>query len=328
MSHENFIAENNYALAATASSLVRKGATLRLHLTIRPTKKNCSVTLNYSYYLSSAIYKWIETSSPEYSAFLHDEGFQIEGTIKRFKHFCFSQLQVPQRRVSNGRLHILSPTVEWYIAMPVEQSLQHLVVGMFEKREFFIEHEENRFVVEQVETLPDPQWRRLMKFKMLSPLTASVPKDRADGKLGADYLRPDDPRLSEVLRMNMLNKYRSLYCRSDWQSDRKQKVSFIHAQAQQKETFSGAVGQAGQSVLQVDTEFRCTLDQKFIADQERKGKRITRKITIKEGRTDASEIIGLFCPLTLEGNPALIALAYESGLGEKGSLGFGMLEAV
>ncbi len=304
LSHENFIAENNYALAATASPLVHKEATLRLHLTIRPTKKNCSITLNYSYYLSSAIYKWIETSSPEYSAFLHDEGFHVEGTLRRFKHFCFSQLNIPKRNVSNGRLEILSPTVEWYIAMPVEQSLQHLVVGMFEKREFFIEHEENRFVVEQVETLPDPQWRRLMKFKMLSPLTASVPKDRADGKLGADYLRPDDPRLSEVLRMNMLNKYRSLYCRSD------------------------SVGQAGQSDLQVDTEFRCTLDQKFIADQERKGKRITRKITIKEGRTDASEIIGLFCPLTLEGNPALIALAYESGLGEKGSLGFGMLEAV
>jgi CRISPR-associated endoribonuclease Cas6 len=35
---------------------------------------------------------------------------------------------------------------------------------------------------------------------------------------------------------------------------------------------------------------------------------------------------GFMCPLTIEGNPALIALAYESGLGEKNSMGFGMIE--
>jgi CRISPR-associated protein, Cas6 family len=34
------------------------------------------------------------------------------------------------------------------------------------------------------------------------------------------------------------------------------------------------------------------------------------------------------CPLTIEGNPDLIKLAYESGLGEKNSLGFGMIEVV
>lgn len=32
------------------------------------------------------------------------------------------------------------------------------------------------------------------------------------------------------------------------------------------------------------------------------------------------------CPITIEGNPELIKLAYESGLGEKNSMGFGMLE--
>jgi CRISPR-associated endoribonuclease Cas6 len=34
------------------------------------------------------------------------------------------------------------------------------------------------------------------------------------------------------------------------------------------------------------------------------------------------------CPITIEGNPELIRLAYESGLGEKNSMGFGMLEVV
>jgi len=61
-----------------------------------------------------------------------------------------------------------------------------------------------------------------------------------------------------------------------------------------------------------------------IERQNAKGRR--QKITVKEGRTDASEVIGFMCPLAIEGNPALIALAYESGLGEKNSLGFGMMD--
>lgn len=265
---------------------------MRLHVLLRAVQRQTSITLNYQYYLSAAVYKWIETSSPAYSAFLHDKGFSLDGTLKRFKHFTFSKLIPRQSRVdtTHGRLSILSPDVEWFISMPVEQSLQHLVTGLFEHREFFIEREENRFVVEQVETLPDPQWQPAMTFRMLSPLTVSTMQEH-DGKLQPYYLRPDDERLAGALQQNILNKYHSLY--------------------------------GGQLD---DTTFICTLDRAYIERQTAKGRRITQKITIKEGRTDASEIIGFTCPVTIEGNPALIALAYESGLGEKNSMGFGMLE--
>jgi CRISPR-associated endoribonuclease Cas6 len=272
---------------------------MRLHLTLRPERRGCSISLNYNYYLSSAIYKWIEASSPEYATFLHEKGFAVDGTLHRFKHFCFSHLLVPGRRIENGRLHILSPTVEWYIGMPVEQSLQHLVTGMFERREFFIEREENRFVVEQVETLPEPRWERRMKFRLLSPLTVSVTVEK-NGKLLPYYLRSDDPRLTEALRTNLLNKYASLHCRSTSLDDL-------------------------QDHLHGDTEFRCTLDEKYIA--ERGGpEKVSKLVTIKEGRRDETRVRGFLCPLTLEGHPALIALAYESGLGEKNSLGFGMIK--
>ena len=264
---------------------------MRMRLVLRPLNRRCSVTLNYSYYLSAAIYSWIETSSPEYSAFLHDKGFSLEGTTKRFKHFCFSQLEVPERKIENGRLRILSPTVTWYVSMPVEQSLQHLVVGMFEKREFYIEREENRFVIEQVETLPEPKWGRRMTFRMLSPVTVSTMHER-NGRLLPEYLLANDERLADLSRQNILNKYRSLYGNEP-----------------------------------EDTEFVCTLDNEFIT---RRGgpEKISKLITIKEGRPDETKVRGFMCPLHIEGNPALIALAYESGLGEKNSLGFGMLETM
>ncbi|MEK9137253.1 MAG: CRISPR-associated endoribonuclease Cas6, partial [Bacteroidota bacterium] len=72
---------------------------MRLRLTLRPAHRDCTVSLNYAYYLSAAIYRWIEASSPEYAKFLHDEGFHVNGSLKRFKHFCFSRLNVPNRRI-------------------------------------------------------------------------------------------------------------------------------------------------------------------------------------------------------------------------------------
>jgi CRISPR/Cas system endoribonuclease Cas6 (RAMP superfamily) len=40
---------------------------MRLRLTLRPAHRDCTVSLNYAYYLSAAIYRWIEASSPEYA---------------------------------------------------------------------------------------------------------------------------------------------------------------------------------------------------------------------------------------------------------------------
>lgn len=262
---------------------------MRLHLSLHPQREHTAIPFNYTYALSSAIYRWIEESSIEYSSFLHDKGFSIEGTVKKFRHFCFSQLNIPQRKIYNSSIKILSSTVDWYVSMPVEESVQHLVTGIFERREFFIGDEENRFVVEQVETLPDPPWERTMKFRMLSPVTVSVPEDR-NGKYMPHYLQPDDPHLNEALRKNILNKYLSLY-----------------------------------NHLPSDSDFLCTLDKKFISDRGGITK-ITKLITIKEGRHDETKVRGFMCPIAIEGNPDLIKLTYESGLGEKGSMGFGMIE--
>lgn len=267
---------------------------MRLHIRLHKQREECSVSLNYSYYLSGAIYGWIEKSSGSFAAFLHDNGYHVENTQKKFKHFCFSQLIVERREIdrSRGTMRVISPTVDWYISMPVEEALQHLVAGIFEHQELYIDREYNRFTVEQVDTLPDPVWEREMKFRMLSATTVSVPSVK-DDRLGAHYLFHDDPRLSGQLRKNTLNKYKSLY-----------------------------------GTTPSDDSFDCTLDDEFISDMEGKGRKISRLVTIKEGREDETRVRGFMCPVTIEGNPELIKLAYESGLGEKNSLGFGMIEAM
>lgn len=113
-----------------------------------------------------------------------------------------------------------------------------------------------------------------MKFRMLSPVTVSVP-DEKNGKFGPHYLRYDDPRLGDCLRTNTVNKFASL-CGSKPE----------------------------------DTTFECTLDSKFIEEAEKKGRKISRLVTIKKGRADETQVRGFMCPVTIEGNPELIKLAY------------------
>jgi CRISPR-associated endoribonuclease Cas6 len=264
---------------------------MRLHIRLRPSKQDLLIPFNYAYYLSTAVYSFIEASSAEYSTFLHDHGFSIEGTSKRFKHFCFSMLHIPHRTIEGEQLRIRSDTLDWYVTMPVEESLHHLVIGFFEKKEFYIGRKETRFFIEQVELIPDPEWKHTMKFRMLSPVTVSLPKEH-NGKLQPHYLLADDQRLAVALRMNILNKYFSLY-----------------------------------NTKHEDDTFHCRLDEEFIRTRGGPHK-ISKLITIKEGHASETKVRGFMCPLMIKGNPELIKLAYESGLGEKNSLGFGMLQAI
>lgn len=273
---------------------------MRLRLRIKSINKNTVIPISYEYYLSSAIYRWIELSSPEFSKILHDVGYQSKKSnsvndlhlpLKAFKHFCFSQLFPSQSFVKDEQIHINDGSIIWYIGIPVEETLKHLVIGFFERQKFFIGSEENKFAIEQIEALPEPTFINLMKFKTLSPITASVPINK-NGKLIARYLMADDPDLSDVLRENLLSRYESLY---------------------------------GKKLE--NKEFICEVDYDYM---NRRGgaHRVSKLVTIKQNTPEETKVRGFRCPVTLKGNPELIKFAYESGLGEKGSMGFGMLDVI
>ena len=183
-----------------------------LKLILRPSESRMCIPCNYSYYFSSNIYNWIKKSSPTYSKFLHEHGFSVEGTNRKLKHFCFSNLVIPQRDIQNSQLKSLSPEVYWYIDIPVDNTHQHLNIGIFENQKFHIGDQMNLFVIKQVEAIPEPKWSQTMKFRMLSPLINTVVEKR-NGKFGPHYLKPTDPRLNDALHQNLLNKYLSLYDR-------------------------------------------------------------------------------------------------------------------
>jgi CRISPR-associated endoribonuclease Cas6 len=73
------------------------------------------------------------------------------------------------------------------------------------------------------------------------------------------------------------------------------------------------------------------LDFRFLPDREylkkRQG-RVTKLITLYEGRPEETKNRAFECPFALEGPPELLRIAYESGLGNDNAMGFGMIEQV
>lgn len=268
---------------------------MRIKLTLKPLNKVCSIPINYQYPISSAIYKVLSHASNDYAQWLHNHGY-LSLNKKPMKLFVFSKLLIPNRKIENNKITIFDfCDCTLFVSSPLSKDfIQHFVVGLFQQQEIEIgsQYTVGRFVIHQVETLADPLISSENKFTCLSPIVVSS-KHLHKGKEKIYYIRPDDPQLNEAIRNNLVQKFQTIY---------------------QK--------------LPEKSQLIFTLDKNYI---QRKGgyQNISKLITIKEGnKNEQTQIKSFLAPFTLEGSIELIQIAYDCGIGEKNSLGFGMIELV
>jgi len=239
--------------------------------------------------LSSAIYSLLQFGSPEFSEFLHDSGFHIDG--KKYKLFTFA-LRFEKIELKDNHLILKSPKIKLHISSPlIDTFIKNFVIGTFENKVIDLTDRDQTisFRIITAEIVPGPGFTNKMKFTLLSPMILSTLKER-DGRMQQYYLRPDDvDDINRVLTKNLLNKKGLLnrnqtlneYCKLEW-------------------------------------------DAEYI----QKHRRVTKKITINENGRFPVEVIGIQAPFTIEGDAELIKTGFECGFGEKNSMGFGMAEVV
>ncbi|MDQ7065013.1 MAG: CRISPR-associated endoribonuclease Cas6 [candidate division KSB1 bacterium] len=262
---------------------------MRLQLSLIPLNPKTAVPINYNYPLSAAIYKIIGRAAPDYAQWLHDHGY-VGPTERRMKLFTFSRLNIPKVRMEHGTL-IAGDDRPWLlqIASPMEDEfVQNFVLGLFESQKLEIggPRAVGRFLIESVEALPMPVFREEMRGKTLSPIVASTMRDY-QGKLQPYYYRPTDAELPEAIRKNLLSKYEIVF------------------------------GKAC-SVPEIQVQF----DMDYY---HRKQGKVTRLWRIKEGTPEETRVKSFEMPFKIRGNPELMRIAWECGLGDKNSLGFGMV---
>lgn len=252
----------------------------KLTLQIQPEAMGREMPINYQYPLQAAIYHTLAKSDAEFSTWLHENGYQLNG--KRFKLFTFSNLIVPQYGIDKQRerLIVKSDFVTLYISFLPERSTQQFIQGIFRQQTIQVADYLSgvQFLVREIQFMPALDYQPDMTFRTLSPVCISLRNDHDQ----MDYLAPDDPRYELGILTGLLDRYAA-----------------IHGQP-----FSGN----SLCHLQLLSQPKSAL------------------IRIKAGTPNETRVRGYRYNFKIELPEELMHIAYESGLGEKGSMGFGMIE--
>lgn len=184
---------------------------MRFQVTLR---NDVPVRLPIDHYhlLRGALFEHLQRSDSSFATFLHDEGYATgAGGAQRYKLFSFSSLRGPKgnRRFVGSAQMVLAPgLVTWTISSPKDDFLRNEVEGILAKSGPMVIGGQ-RFMLENIESLPDPTFTQTMRFTCLTPIVAAV---RSETHKTPRYLRPSDgAALSEAVRVNVIRKYRALH---------------------------------------------------------------------------------------------------------------------
>jgi len=126
---------------------------------------------------------------------------------RRFKLFTFSRLL---GKVEKRREHFLiKPPVSLVVSSPYNELLQSLAENLLKSPDVSIAGQ-----VLQVESISvefAPAFDSSVEIKMLSPVTIYSTLRTPDGRKKTYYYNPKEEEFSELLRKNIIKKYRAFY---------------------------------------------------------------------------------------------------------------------
>lgn len=261
---------------------------MRFSLTLQPIGPDRVLPINYQYPLSAWFYRVLDRSDAGFAQWLHDEGYRFEG--RRFRFFCFGDLDLRPFRREGDRLRLLGREVRLLVSFALPQGAQHFLQGMFAEQVLWLGDRRSGvdFQIDRVETLPEPTFlARQLRLRTASPVVVSRPNDRGH----ADYLPPDDPEYAERLYLNLTSKLQAYAA-----VEGKQTASFLpHA--------------------------RDVFDVELLSEPR------SRLVTVAAGTPRQTQVRGYHYEFDLICDPTWQKVVWDAGLGEKNSQGFGLVYA-
>jgi CRISPR-associated endoribonuclease Cas6 len=182
---------------------------MKFKITLNRTGKQCMLPMDYQYYLSAWIYKVIWKADPEFSSFLHTEGYT--SGYKQFKLFNYSPLNFgrPVFWKEKALFEIHTNQLFLSVSFHLAEAAEKFIIGLFNNQQVYVGDQFNglELVVSQVERLHEPEFTTTMNYRAVSPVVISL---KEDNDKYAQYLSPVDVEYTGLLRGNLWTKYNSI----------------------------------------------------------------------------------------------------------------------
>lgn len=262
---------------------------MRIEIELKAKNHNYTIPLSYNYIIHGAIYKLLSQSSQKFTKWLHQRGF-VTDDGRSLKLFTFSKLFFERLRVEKDVIHA-SGWAKLLFSTPVDDKIiTNIIMGMLNRNFLTLADRfyKTDFIINRINMIPDPDFST-NDFIMLSPTTSST-MNELNGKLRTYYYRPDDTELPLSLQRNLKSKYKLIHSKN----------------------YQG--------------ELHISLDNKYLERKRKKG--VTKLITIKKGSNQETKVKAFTVPLKIIGTKEIKKVAYDCGIGEKNSMGFGMIDVV
>jgi CRISPR-associated endoribonuclease Cas6 len=263
--------------------------TMRFKLHLRPMSSRPRIMWNYHYPLSAFLYSKIASADENYSAFLHDTGY-ILNKSKSFKHFTFSDLRCKIGKSDTKGFEVISPLIEWTVSFYIDKAAESFIVGLFQDQEIRL-FDKFHDASFMIERVETLSEPVIMPTTRLKATSAMVVAEKINDM--DQYLEPTDERFSKYLIDGLRDKYLSAMI----ECGEKINPDFQH-----------------QEIL-----FKLT-----------EGSNIkSRKVTIKDGKSSATEVRGFRnFEFELTAPEEIIKVGLYGGMGKEASQGFGFCEVV
>ncbi|NOX88339.1 MAG: CRISPR-associated endoribonuclease Cas6 [Calditrichaeota bacterium] len=256
---------------------------MRIKITFKNPKEKTYLPINTNYYLVKLI-KHLTFEYRRYLSSLVPEHRYHKG----FDVYTFSQLIIPERKIEDFMIGILSQDFHWYVASPYYQFLGILAKEL--KKHKKVKIYDTWFEVETVKFVQVPEFTgNEAQFTCLSPVTVLRNGSKTQSSF-KKYVLPDHKDFHQSLERDLKHKYHIINKKEI------EKIDF-------------------------DLEF----DPEYL---RKKNNRITKVITIERESRNQEQVRCILAPFKIKAKPEVLKVIYDAGIGQLNSLGFGMVEMV
>jgi CRISPR-associated endoribonuclease Cas6 len=261
---------------------------MRLHLDLLSLDARPIIPVSYNYTLSRTLLKILSGAEGEYERFSRATGLRGQ-SAKRFKLFTYSGLLFhgPRWELINGHFHFDEPLqARLILSFPHdEEFVRGTLVPLFER---------------SILQLSGPNSPEPVRLKVATLDATPIPENLGPGtyrlitpvtisrrsKEEIKYLTPKNRETGLALAENLIDKH---------------------------EILTGERLPNDAVTLRADLEYLARAPHTM------------KVVTIREGMPDEVRLRGFIAPIKINGDPRLIRTAFACGIGERNSLGFGLL---